>query len=79
VKDIAFARTVHVVVQYLHLWDTQRDFRLCDQLDRFIWGVLLKFNVPCVILGGELILWVQIVFGRFRHLEDAASLVGWYY
>jgi hypothetical protein len=37
VWDITLARIVLVVVQYLHLWDTLRDYYLSDQPDRFIW------------------------------------------
>jgi hypothetical protein len=37
VRDIVFARTVLVVVQYLHLWDLLRAFHLSNQPDRFVW------------------------------------------
>jgi hypothetical protein len=37
VRDITFARTVYLVVQYLQLWDTLRGYHLSDQPDRFIW------------------------------------------
>jgi hypothetical protein len=37
IRDIVFARTVFLLVQYLHLWDALRKFYLSDQPDRFIW------------------------------------------
>jgi hypothetical protein len=37
IRDITFARTVPVVVQYLRLWDYLQNIHLSDEPDRFIW------------------------------------------
>jgi hypothetical protein len=37
IRDITFARTVPVVVQYLHLRDYLQNIHLSDEPDRFIW------------------------------------------
>jgi hypothetical protein len=38
VRDITFAHNVHMVVKYLHLWDTLREYHLSDQPDIWKWS-----------------------------------------
>jgi hypothetical protein len=69
VRDIIFARTVFVLVQYLHLWDTLSGCHLPDQSDRFIWkwpssgGFLFELRVPGAVCGENPYRW------RWSHLE----------
>jgi hypothetical protein len=37
IRDITFARTVPMVVQYLRLWDYLQNFHMSEQPARFIW------------------------------------------
>jgi hypothetical protein len=56
VRDITFACTVFVVVQYLHLWDTLRDYDLSDQPDKFK-RIFFELSVQGFVCGEDLYCW----------------------